>query len=123
MMDRDVIPILEGIGTGVTLIEDNWPTHKTEQGEINFRHHHVIHKFLPPWSPDLSWIEKVWANLARRVYANGRVYRSKEELTTVLKAEWELLVGDFDYRRRLVVQAEAACKKVIEHQGYRVHWD
>ena len=105
------------------MFEDNWGVHKNEYAVNLFRENRIERDFIPTYSPDISWQEKAWANLASRVYAGGRKFTDKAELTTVLKRERETLATNADYRRRLVVQGEAACRKIIDNQGYRVHWD
>jgi len=77
---------------------------------------------MPPFSCDISWVEKVWANLGTRIYSRGRKYAKKAELIRVLHDVWERLVGDVNYRRRLIAEGEAACRKIIDNERYRIHW-
>ena len=44
-----------------------------------------------PWpakSPDLNIIENLWGILARAVYANGRQFDTKNELTEAILKHW-----------------------------------
>jgi transposase len=51
---------------------------------------------LPPYSPDLNPIEKIWSILSERVYKdkNGsyRIFYSKRQLVSTIKREWSNLV-------------------------------
>ena len=123
-MDSVIIPYLcQDKKKIVTLYEDQASIHTAEQTKQLFEDNNIDHRDFPQYSPGMSSQEKVWANLGARLYADEREYKSKEELTLALNREWENLVGDASYRRRLVNQGEEACKKVIENQGYRVHWE
>ena len=43
----------------------------------------------PALSPDLNPIENLWGILARRVYANGKQFKTKEELKTAIVRSWK----------------------------------
>ena len=123
IMDSMIIPALRQYDGNVVLFEDNCSIHGTENVRNLFRDNEIDHRFLPPYSCDIfSWVEKVWANVGERVYRGGKKYGNKDELTRAVHNEWERLVGDDDYRRRLVMEGQAACKKIIDSQSYRVHW-
>ena len=124
MMNAKVLPKLDKYEQDLTLIEDNCTIHDTPEAQEAFDGSNVTHEFLPPRSPDISWQEKVWANMAAIAYDGGKKrYSNKRELIDALQAAWKNLTSNDDYRRRLVVKGEAACRKIIDNQGYRIHWD
>lgn len=124
MMDAKVLPALNAFNQDLTLLEDNCTIHNTPEAQDAFDGSNVIHEFLPARSADISWQEKVWANMATILYDGGnKQYSNKHELMEALQAAWKDLTSNDDYRRRLVVKGEAACKKIIDNQGFRIHWD
>ena len=42
----------------------------------------------PVHSPDLNRIDNVWGLLAGRVYANGRIFGTVDELESAIVQEW-----------------------------------
>ena len=40
---------------------------------------------FPPYSPDMNIIENLWAELVRKIYANGRQYTNVAKLKTELR--------------------------------------
>ncbi|CAM4954025.1 unnamed protein product, partial [Rotaria socialis] len=43
----------------------------------------------PSLPPDLNPIENLWGILAKKVYAGGKQFRTKEQLKTTLTKSWE----------------------------------
>ena len=80
-------------------------------------------KYPPGYSGDAVRIEKFWANLGDRVYREGRVFSTKEELMKAIEKETLVLIADQDYLMRFAIAEEGACRKIIQQRGYRIHWD
>lgn len=123
MMDGEVLPELARLAEGLIVWEDQGTDHGGNENDALFVQNKVTRKYLPSWSPDLSWIEKAWANLADRVYAGGKVYATKADLMVALQREWIAMMSNDQYRKGLVAQGEKACRKVLRNVGHRVHWD
>jgi transposase len=53
------------------------------------KHRHAIRlEFLPPYSPDLNPIERVW-KLVRRLSTHNRYFKSLEELIVVIRKQFK----------------------------------
>jgi SPP1 gp7 family putative phage head morphogenesis protein len=59
-------PVAEGALSGSTMVLDNASFHKSEHTRRLVEHAGCQLLYLPPYSPDLDPIEKLWANLKRR---------------------------------------------------------
>ena len=123
MLDGNVLPALGAKRHPLSLCQDNCSIHTCNATREVLDQYKVTLIRLPPLSPDLNWMEKAWANLADRVYEGGRKYANKRALMAALTNAWVAMASDNEYRRRLIVQAETAYKKVMEEAGYLVHWD
>jgi isfu1 transposase len=62
--------LLPALGPGHTIIMDNAAFHKSEQTKKIIADAQCTLLFLPPYSPDLNPIEKVWANLKANIKNN-----------------------------------------------------
>ena len=70
--------LLPELAPGTLLILDNAACHKTESTSLIVEQAGCHLLFLPPYSPHLNPIEKLWANLKR--YWRNHAYLSLEEL-------------------------------------------
>jgi hypothetical protein len=69
-------------------------------------------------------MEKVWANMNEIIYEhNTRTFSSKESLEEAVQKAWAKTAGSKKFRAALLERYREACKKVVDAQGYRVHWD
>ena len=57
--------ILQKLPPKTIIIVDNASVHKSKELKELFRLHDVILEFLPPYSPELNPIEKLWGLLKR----------------------------------------------------------
>lgn len=124
MMDQDVLPALARCDPPTEYMDDRYQCHIQGDTEDLFTDNDIKHSTLVEYSPDLNWMEKVWANMAEVVYEhNTRSFTSKQALVEALQAAWAKTAGSKKFRAGLLEQYREACKKVVDAQGYRVHWD
>jgi hypothetical protein len=69
----------------------------------------------PAHSPDLNPIENVWGLLARRVYAEARVFHSTQELKASILHEWENF--EISIVQNLITSMSHRCIGVIKNNG------
>ncbi|KAF0710232.1 hypothetical protein AaE_012621 [Aphanomyces astaci] len=72
----------------------------------------------PSKSPDLNPIENVWGVLARKVYANGRQFDSKEGLKAQILASWREI--DQEYLHHLVDGMPTRVAQIILRRGHSI---
>jgi transposase len=73
---------------------------------------------LPPYSPDLNPIEKMWAELKRRLYDRLELpWHDQSEVDAAAKATWIELTNDTEYVERVVGNLFSTCEKVIAANG------
>lgn len=71
--------LLPELSPGNVVIMDNASFHRKGALRKIAKRHHVLILFLPPYSPDYNPIEKLWANMKRRLKKNMRNYNSFED--------------------------------------------
>jgi hypothetical protein len=69
----------------------------------------------PAHSPDLNPIENVWGSLARRVYANGKVFSGIHELRSSIITEWKKF--EMETIQNLIVSMPERCFSVLNNKG------
>lgn len=80
-------------GRRIVVVTDNARWHHARSLQPWLRKHRDSLRldFLPPYSPDLNPIERIW-KLIRRLHTHNRYFPTLEELTTVIYnqlAEWD----------------------------------
>ncbi|CAF1626693.1 unnamed protein product [Rotaria magnacalcarata] len=76
-----------------------------------------------PWpslSPDLNSIENLWGILARMVYAEGKQFRTKEQLKTAILKSWEKI--NIEQLRTLVESMPERIFEVIKLNGAKTKY-
>lgn len=68
--------------------QDNVPIHKAKVNMKWFNRLKIDLMEWPSLSPDLNPIENLWGSLGRKVYANGKQYKTKEELKSAIIRSW-----------------------------------
>jgi transposase len=71
--------LLPALGPGYTLVMDNAAFHKTEKTRLIVDKAQCKILFLPPYSPDLNPIEKLWARLKNIISKSISQFHSLEE--------------------------------------------
>ncbi|CAF3604407.1 unnamed protein product [Rotaria socialis] len=69
--------------------QDNAPIHRVKVNLTWLKSQKINVLPWPLLSPDLNSIENLWGILARKVYAGGKQFRSKEQLKTAILKSWE----------------------------------
>lgn len=68
--------------------QDNAPIHKAKVTIAWLKRQNIRLLPWPALSPDLNPIENLWGLLVRKVYRDGRQFRTKEELKKAIIASW-----------------------------------
>lgn len=105
---------------GYVFQQDNASIHTASGTKIWFQTHSIDVMPWPAKSPDLNPIENVWGILARRVYAHGRQFYSREMLVECILREWELL--PLSTLVKLAGSMEKRCVEVIMKHGKKTHY-
>ena len=71
--------LMPRLSPGTVVILDNAQFHRKGELRKIASRYHVMVLFLPPYSPDLNPIEKLWANMKRWLKNNIRFYNSFED--------------------------------------------
>lgn len=84
MLSHTFVPLWSTIkcqeGRNPKFYQDNAPIHKSTHTLKYLKKKEISCLTAPPYSPDLNPMENVWALLVRKVYADGKVYQSTDEL-------------------------------------------
>jgi len=88
LLEKDVLPILKDKYDEYRFQQDNARPHCSKIAKQFFETNDVILLDWPPYSPDLSPIEKIWSIMKEKVY-NGPQFSSKEVLWTKIQEIWE----------------------------------
>ncbi|GBO38001.1 Transposable element Tc3 transposase [Araneus ventricosus] len=96
--------------------QDNAPIHSSNSTKNWFQANNVeTLKWSRQWSSDLSPIENLWGDLARRVYANERHFTSSIELKFTIEDEW--YKTDPELCQKIVSSMRTRVFKVIRRNG------
>ena len=96
--------------------QDNPTVHTGKVASRWFAMHGIDLIDFPPYSPDLSPIENLWADLKRRVEKHNA--RNTIELSHDIKEEWA--ATDPSFLSRLVHSMPARCKAIVQHEGHKI---
>jgi hypothetical protein len=75
----------------LVLQRDNASVHTANSTKQWVQEHNIQEFEWPSNSPDLNPMENVWSILVKRVYADGRQFNSKIELTRAINEAWQLI--------------------------------
>jgi hypothetical protein len=124
MLDSKILPPLARFNPPVKFYDDRYSCHVQVDTEDLFEDNDIEHRSLVEYGCDLNWMEKVWANMNEIIYEhNTRTFSSKESLEEAVQKAWAKTAGSKKFRAALLERYREACKKVVDAQGYRVHWD
>ena len=74
----------------------------------------------PSRSPDLNPIENIWADLARRVYENGRQFNSINDLKNAIDECWSSIEPDRIHT--VIMSMKDRMIEVISKKGGVTHY-
>lgn len=100
--------------------QDNAPIHRAKVNQGWFKSKKIEVIDWPALSPDLNPIENLWGILVRRVYAEGRVFQSAEELKKVIEDEWSKITQE--ELKALVDSMPNRIFEVIRLQGGKIDY-
>ena len=91
-----------GTGRRVIVITDNAPYHHSRLHKLwrEQQTNHFALDFLPPYSPELNPIERVW-KLARRRCLHNRYFANLQDISTAVEEEFANWTTRNDVLRRL----------------------
>jgi transposase len=100
--------------------QDNASIHRSK-ASLNWINDNKINVLeWPSISPDLNPIENVWGILVRRLFANGRQFKSVNELESNLKNEWKNL--NQNDLIPLINSMPKRCIDVIKNKGATIKY-
>ncbi|CAF1535359.1 unnamed protein product [Adineta steineri] len=100
--------------------QDNAPIHRAKVNLAWFKSKKINVLPWPSLSPDLNPIENLWGILARKVYAGGKQFRTKEQLTTTIIKSWEEI--SIEQLRALVESMPERIFEVIKLNGAKTKY-
>ncbi|CAF4582155.1 unnamed protein product, partial [Rotaria socialis] len=100
--------------------QDNAPIHRAKVNLAWFKSKKINVLLWPSSSPDLNPIENLWGILARKVYARGKQFRTKEQLKTTITKSWEEI--SIEQLRALVESMPERIFEVIKLNGAKTKY-
>ena len=100
--------------------QDDAPIHRAKVNLTWFKSQKINVLPWPSLSPDLNPIENLWGILARKVYAGGKQFRSKEQLKTAILKSWEEI--SIEQLRALVESMPERIFEVIKLNGAKTKY-
>ncbi|CAF4662856.1 unnamed protein product, partial [Rotaria socialis] len=100
--------------------EDNAPIHRAKVNLAWFKSKRINVLPWPSLSPDLNPMENLWGILARKVYAGGKQFRTKEQLKTTIIKFWEEI--SIEQLRALVKSKPERIFEVIKLNGAKTKY-
>ncbi|MDQ3289786.1 MAG: IS630 family transposase [Bacteroidota bacterium] len=83
------------------VVWDNLPAHQVADVQKKAREHHIILVNLPPYSPDLNPIEKIWKQIKRIISLQGLI-KSKERLASIITESFLQLTASLSFALKWV---------------------
>ena len=77
-----------------TFMQDGASIHRAKHSMQFLKQKKVSILEWPANSPDLNPIENLWGILTRAVFANGRQFRTKDELKVEILKQWDLISAE-----------------------------
>ena len=112
-----LLPLIpEGRRGTILYQQDNATVHKAHLIKMWLLYQNIKTIDWPAHSPDLNPIENVWGLLARRVYANGRVFSTIDELRSCILTEWQNL--ETETIQNLITSMPQRCFSVLNNKGH-----
>ena len=110
-----VLPALQAMGPGATLMDDNAPAHRSRVVQAFLQDEGVERMNWPACSPDLNPIEHLWDALGRGLRANHPPPVNLVQLYEFLDAEWQAIPQRT--LRTLVESMRQRCVECINARG------
>ncbi|KAL7304198.1 hypothetical protein TKK_0003394 [Trichogramma kaykai] len=108
-------------GEVVYIIEDNSGVHRSRLVNEWYAAHPRLQRIgHPSKSPDLNWIENVWAEMVRLRVGHGRLTRL--ELSAKVWAAWFELHNKPELFRKLAESMPQRLQEVVESNGSYTHY-
>lgn len=100
--------------------QDNAPVHVARSSKAYFERRQIPLLKWPPYSPDLNIIKNLWAIVSKKVYENGKEYKTADEL-------WEsvchhFLTIPYETIKKLYQSIPARLMRVLELGGKRTEY-
>jgi transposase len=83
------------------VVWDNLPAHLVAEVQKEASKHHIILVNLPPYSPDLNPIEKLWKQIKRIISLQGLI-KSKERLASIITESFLQLAASLSFAQKWV---------------------
>ena len=121
VLKHHLVDIGENIGGSDWIFQqDNAPIHRAKVNVTWFKSKKINVLPWPSLSPDLNAIEHLWGILARKVFAEGKQFRTREQLKTAISKAWEEI--NIDHLRKLVNSMPDRLFEVIKLNGAKTKY-
>ncbi|EFA12765.1 Transposable element Tc1 transposase-like Protein [Tribolium castaneum] len=90
-----IVPFFGAIGKRFIFIDDNARPHRARIVNERIEHHGITRMEWRPCSPDINYIEHVWAEMSRRLNQLQQSPDTLQELANALQGIWEAIPQDF----------------------------
>ena len=85
----------------------------------------IVPHFLenwPPNSPDLSWIENIWAIVEKRLWNGSKQWHNLVTFETALRETWHEVTGDKDLMHKMSNGMRRRMRTLIENDGAKLKY-
>lgn len=121
ILSEYLIPVATAIaGDDYQFQQDNAPIHRSRSTMAWFEAEEVDVLTWPALSPDLNPIENLWGWMTRRVYANGRQFKTVSELRAAVLVCWSEVPEQL--RKSLVDSMKVRMIEVIKKNGDSIEY-
>ena len=115
-----IIPTLQAMGPGATLMDDNATPHRARVVNDYLRQQQVPRLDWPSRSPDLNPIENFWDHLERRVHNNHPPPVDLHQLFQFLQQEWNAMPQQTLVT--LIQSMRHRCVECVDANGGHTHY-